>query len=90
MTPHRAPLHNLLPAFGGWYQAFLIGSLTVCALPLAAQDLPTSAPRTRLAKQLEFQQQSEVLSEKIPSATVVDSSSSFARVILSPAQAPKP
>jgi cobalt-zinc-cadmium efflux system outer membrane protein len=95
MNPNLTPLDKLLPAFGGWYRAFLIGSLTACAFPLTAQDLAAqdqaaTTSRTRLAKQLEFQHQAEVIPEQVPSATVVDSSSSFARVILTPAQAPQP
>jgi cobalt-zinc-cadmium efflux system outer membrane protein len=64
--------------------------LTACAFPLSAQDHTATTPRTRLAKQLEFQQQPEVIPEHVPSATVADSKSSFARVILTPAQAPQP
>lgn len=78
-----SPLLNkkLLSNASGWYRAFLIGSLTACAFPLTAQDQTVPAPRTRLAKQLDFKQQAEVVPDQIPSVGV-DSGASVARVLL--------
>lgn len=90
MKSKLIPFQKLPPASGRWCRAFLIGSLIAGGLPLAAQETTSSTPRARLAKQLEFQPQSEVNPEQIPSAVVVDSGSSFARVILAPTQTPQP